>query len=137
MERVRIEEFGEFKDEDYGFGQGFSLKILSGNSLHFVGIRIFIVGCMRNAKSQFQPNKAFWRLNLRTRTSRELTVWPDWKLSCSALAVVNLQLPYMLHMCATFDDLPIARSSCETLLECTHLEFSSHFLTHYPYIIPT
>ena len=27
------------------------LKILSGSSLQFVGIRVFIVGCMRNAKS--------------------------------------------------------------------------------------
>ena len=30
----------------------FSLKILSRSSLHFVGIKIFIVGCVWNAKSQ-------------------------------------------------------------------------------------
>ena len=30
----------------------FSLKILFGSSLHFVGIRVFIVVCIRNAKSQ-------------------------------------------------------------------------------------
>ena len=35
------------------FSQGFlSLKILSGSSPHFVGIRVFIVGCVWNAKSQ-------------------------------------------------------------------------------------
>ena len=30
-----------------------SLKILSRSSLYFVGIMVFIVGCMRNAKGQF------------------------------------------------------------------------------------
>ena len=58
-------------------------------------------------------------------------------LSCSAPAIVTLQLPYMLHTCATFGDLPVMRSSHEALLECTHIEFSSHSLTRYPYIIPT
>ena len=53
------------------------LKILFRSSLHFVGIRVFIVGCMRNAKSQLQPNRAFWRLDLAIGTSRELTAWPD------------------------------------------------------------
>ena len=64
MEMIRVEEFGESKDEDYGwinlvFFYGFSLKILPGISQHFMGIRVFIVGCMRNAKSQLQPNRAF------------------------------------------------------------------------------
>ena len=36
-----------------------------------MGIRVFIVGYMRNAKSQLQPNRAFWRLDLATGTSRE------------------------------------------------------------------
>ena len=49
----------------------FSLKILSRSSLHFVGIREFIVKCMRNAKSQLQPNRAFWGLDLATGTSCE------------------------------------------------------------------
>ena len=31
----------------------FSLKILSGSSLYFVGIRVFIVVYVRNVKSQF------------------------------------------------------------------------------------
>ena len=29
----------------------FSLKILSGNSTNFMGIKVFIVVCMRNVKS--------------------------------------------------------------------------------------
>ena len=79
-----------------------------------------------------------------------LATWPrDWNksrvnclarlevLSCSATANVTLQLPYMLHKCATFGDLPIAKSSRKTLFECTLLSFSSHSLIHYPYMIPT
>ena len=31
----------------------FSLKILSGSSLHFVGIRVSIIGYVRNVKSHF------------------------------------------------------------------------------------
>ena len=58
-------------------------------------------------------------------------------LSCSAPAAVTLQLPCMLHMCASFGDSPVARSSHEALLECTHIEFSSYSLTHNPYIILT
>ena len=38
----------------------FSLKILSGSFLHFVGITVFIVGYMRNVNSHFFANKAFW-----------------------------------------------------------------------------
>ena len=49
----------------------FSLKILSGSSLYFVGIRVFIVECMRNAKVSFHPNRAFWRLNLTIGMSYE------------------------------------------------------------------
>ena len=58
-------------------------------------------------------------------------------LSCSAPAVVTLQLPlHASHMCHS-SNLLIARSNHEALLECTHLELSSHSLTYYPYIIPT
>ena len=59
MERVRVEEFGESKDEDCGwvnlvFLQGFSLKIHSGSFPHFVGIRgIYIVVCMECEESVF------------------------------------------------------------------------------------
>ena len=35
----------------------FSLKILYGNSLHFMGIRVFIVVYVRNAKSQFSSKQ--------------------------------------------------------------------------------
>ena len=58
-------------------------------------------------------------------------------LSCSATAGMTLQIPCMLHTCATSGNSPVTRSSRETLLECTLLSFSSHSLTHYPYMIPT
>ena len=147
MERLKVEEFGESKDEDCEwvnlvFLECFSLKILSKSSLHFVGIRVFIVGYMRNVKGQFSSNRAFWQLDLATGTSCEFESWANFLarlevLSYSVPAVVTLQLSlHASHVCHS-SDFPIARSSCEALLECTHLKLSSHSLTHYPYIIPT
>ena len=86
---------------------------------------------MRNAKSQLQPNRAFWRLELATGMSREFELRANCLpklevLSCSVLAVVTFQLPCMLHTCATFGDLPVARSNHEAVLERTLLSFSSH-----------
>ena len=36
-------------------------------------LQVFIVGCVWNVKSQFQPNRVFWRLELTTIMSHELT----------------------------------------------------------------
>ena len=147
MERKRVEEFGESKDKDCGrvnlvFLQGFSLKILSRSTQHFVGIRVFIVGYMRNAKSQLQPNRVFWRLNLAIGTSREFESRANCLtrlevLSCNATASVTLQLPLNASHVCHFGDLPVARSNHKALLECTLLELSSYSFTHYPYIIST
>ena len=50
----------EIVDESILFFSRVSLSKFSLEALtHFVGIRAFIVGCMRNAKNQLQPNKAF------------------------------------------------------------------------------
>ena len=120
----------------------FSFKILSRSSLHFVGIRIFIVGCVWNAKSQLQPNKVFWRLELMTWTSHEFESWANCLarlkiLSCRATAGVTPQLPlHASHVCHS-GNLPVARSSHEALLDCTLLSFFSHSLTYYPYMILT
>ena len=143
MERVRVKEFGESKNEDCGwvnlvFLKVFSLKILSGNSLHFVGIRVHIVGWVRNANSQVSNKQDI----LAIGASRKFKSWANCParlevLSCSATASMTLQLPCMLHTCAIFSDSPVERSSRKALLECTFLSFSSHFLTHYPYMIPT
>ena len=76
----------------------FSLGFLSQNSfwklLTFRGYKVFIVVCMRNVKSQFQPNRAFWRLELVTGTSCEFESRANCMarlevLSCRAPAVVT------------------------------------------------
>ena len=96
------------------FSLGFlSQNSLSGSSLHFVDIRVFIIGCMRNAKSQLQPNRAFWWLNLTIGTSHEFESRANYLarlevLSCSATASVTLQLPlHASHVCHS-GDLPVA-----------------------------
>ena len=59
MEKVRVEEFGESICKDCGwvnlvFVWSFSLKILSGSSLHFVGIRGIYTGvCLECEESIF------------------------------------------------------------------------------------
>ena len=58
MERVRVEDFENqrYKIVDESillFSRVFSLKILSGKPLHFVGIRVFIVEYMKNMKRHF------------------------------------------------------------------------------------
>ena len=91
------------------FLQGFSFKIFSGSSLYFVGIRVFIVEYMRNVKSQLQPNRVFWQLNLATGTSREFESQTNCLarlevLSYSATAGVTLQLPlHASHVCHSSD----------------------------------
>ena len=82
-------------DESILFFSWVSLSKFSGNSLHFVNIRLFTVRCMRNARGQFSSNRAFWRLDLAIGTSRnfelranclaKLEVW-----SCNALVVMTL-----------------------------------------------
>ena len=73
---------------------------------------------------RFLTNRVFWQLGLATGMSRKFELRAKYLaklevLSCSATAGVTLQLSCMLHTCATFHDLPIARSSHEALLECT------------------
>ena len=62
MERVRVVEFENQRhkivDESIlFFSKGFSLKILYRSSLHFVGIRVFIVGYVRNVKIHFSAKQ--------------------------------------------------------------------------------
>ena len=69
---------------------------------------------MRNVKSQLQPNRAFWRLDLTIGMSREFKSWANCLatlqvLSCSAIAGMNLQLPlHASHVCHS-GDLPVVR----------------------------
>ena len=72
IEKVKLEEFGESKDEDYGwvslvFLLGFSLKILTKSSLQYVGIKgIYIGVCLECEKLVFPKQSALvtWPLDL-------------------------------------------------------------------------
>ena len=98
-----------------------------------MGIKVFIVGCVRYAKSHFSTNKAFWRLDLTTGTSRANCLARLEVLSCSALAVVTHQLPlHALQVCHS-DDLPIAsqlRDPVTILLWIAHFLRFLHTLSH-------
>ena len=64
-------------------------------------------------KSQFFLNKVVWRLDLATGLSHEFKPRANGLaslglLSCSATAGMTLQLPCMLHTCASFGGLPVA-----------------------------
>ena len=122
-------------DESILFFSRVSLSKFSLETLYISWVQGYLQWCVRGMRKViFQPNNAFWQLNLATGMSRKFESRANWLarlevLSCSAPAVVTLQLPYVLHTCATFGNLPIMRSSHETFLECTHLKFL-HTLSH-------
>ena len=64
-------------------------------------------------KSQFFLNRVVWQLGLATGLSREFKPRANSLaslgiLSCSATVSMTLQLPCMLHACASFGNLPVA-----------------------------
>ena len=76
MERVRVEEFESqrYKIMDESillFSRVYFSKILSENFLHFVGIRVFIVGYVRECEKSFFCKIGGYSDSLATRTSRE------------------------------------------------------------------
>ena len=152
MERKRVEEFVESLRLRLWMNQScISLGFLSQNSLwklsQYGGYKgIYIVGWEGNAKRQFLPNRAFWRLNLATGLSREFKPRANGLislglLSCSATAGATLQLLACLARVRTFGDLQAATYPQDLVarlcFSCTLLSFSSPLLTHYPYNIPT
>ena len=61
---------------------------------------------------RFLTNRVLWRLGLTTEMSRKFESRANCLarlevLSCSAIAGVTLQLPCMLHTCATFGNLSV------------------------------
>ena len=118
-------------DESILFFSKVSLSKFSRKLSTFRGCKGIIVGCMRNTKSQLQPNRAFWWLELTTGTSREFESWVNCLarlevLSCSAIVGVTLQLPCMLHTCATFGDSPVTSQSRDPV---TRLFLGAHSWT--------
>ena len=125
----------------------FSLKILSGSSLHFVGIRVFIVGYVRNVKSNFSTKKGVLATHSRLATgmSREIKLRNNWlvRLSFFVLWCSSYCDPLascMLHTCGILasHQSRVTREiqSWEPLWMLTHLN-SSHSFTHNSYMIPT
>ena len=84
-------------------------------------------------KSQFFPNRVFWRLDLATGLSREFKPRANslaslGLLSCSAIAGVTLQLLPCLTRVHLFGDLQAARSNRESLHNLEHFFTLSHTL---------
>ena len=120
----------------------FSLGFLSQNSLLKLSTFCGYKGIYSRVYEECEESVTTKQGNVATR----LCDWNESRanylarlrvLSCSATVGVTLQLPlHASHVCHS-SDLPVARSNCEALLNCTLLELSSHSLIQYPYIIPT
>ena len=102
------------------------------NNNFTVGIRVFIVGCMRNAKSQLQLKRAFWWLDLAIGTSRKFESWANCLarlevFSYSATVGVILQLPlHASHVCQSRD---LATCKIQSWDPVARLFLSAHFLS--------
>ena len=85
-------------------------------------------------KSQFFPNRVVWPLGLVTGLSREFKPRANGLaslgiLSCSAIASMTLQLPYMLHVCANFGGLLVVSHPRVQLQVSASLHNLEHFFT--------
>ena len=128
----------------------FSLGFFSQNSLWklstICGYKGYLYWCVFGMR-KVSFSQTEWsgdlasRLDWVTSLSHELTAWPDWKF-----CLVVLQLAWLFSSPVCFTRVPLLatcqpRANREIQLrdptECTLLSFSSHSLTHYPYIIPT
>ena len=116
---------------------GFLSQILFGSSLLFVGIRVYIVGYVRNVKNHFSAKQGVLATNLRlgwvTRFCRKITDWPDCHfLFYSASAIVTLQLlACFTHVVfwRVISRESLVSSSREKLFECTNT-WILHTLSH-------
>ena len=114
------------------FTLGFSLKILSGSSLSFVGIRGIYTGVRRECETS-GFSKQGW---LATWLSREIQPRDNRTascpiLSCSTPTSMTLQLLACLArvlLLAACSRESLARSSRETLFSCTLLSIQ-HFIS--------
>ena len=84
-------------------------------------------------KVKFLTNRAFWWLSLMTGMSREFESQANCLaklevLSCSATAGVTLQLPSMLHTCATFGNSLVTSQSWGS--SWVHISWAFFTLSH-------
>ena len=79
--------------------------------------------CVWNVKGQFFLNRVIWRLGLA------IGLASLGLLSYSAIAYVTLQLPYMLHTCASFGNLPATSHSLDLVVSSCRMHTSELFFT--------
>ena len=134
----------------------FSLGFLFQNSLWKLSIicwyKWYLYWCVFGMwKVRFVTNRVVWRLGLTTWLSHESEPRANCLarlevFSCNALASMTLQLAWLFSSPACFTRVP-PLATCQSQAsreiqsrgppKCTLLSFSSHFLTHYPYMNPT
>ena len=117
----------------------FSLGFLSQNSLwkHSIirGYKGYLYQCVFGMrKVSFSHNRVVWRLGLATRLSHKFKSRANWLaslglFSCSATTSMTLQLPYMLHTCAYFGDLPAVSHSQDPIASPCRMHTSELFFT--------
>ena len=122
----------------------FSLGFLTQNSLYKLstihGYKGYLFWCVFGMqKVRFVTNRVVWWLGLTTWLSRKSESRANCLaklevLSCNTPAGVTLQLPCMLHTCLLWQFAGREIQS-RVFAKCALLNFSSHFLTHYPYMI--
>ena len=122
----------------------FSLGFLTQNSLYKLstihGYKGYWYWCVFGMqKVRFVTNRVVWWLGLATWLSRKSKSRANCLarlevLSCNTPAGVTLQLPCMLHTCLLWRFVGREIQS-RVSAKCALLNFSSHFLTHYPYMI--
>ena len=117
----------------------FYLGFLTQNSLYKLstihGYKGYWYWCVFGMqKVRFVTNRVVWWLGLATWLSRKSKSRANCLarlevLSCSAPVGETLQLPYMLHTCASFGDLPTMRSNHKALLSA-HFWAFLHTFSH-------
>ena len=85
-------------------------------------------------KVSFSHNRVVSRLGLATRLSHKFKSRANCLaslglFSCSATTSMTLQLPYMLHTCAYFGDLPAVSHSQDTIASPCRMHTSELFFT--------
>ena len=117
----------------------FSLGFLSQNSLWKLSIicwyKWYLYWCVFGMwKVRFVTNRVVWRLGLTTWLSHESEPRANCLarlevFSCNALASMTLQLPCMLHTCASFGDLPATSQLRDLVARPCWVHILEHFFT--------
>ena len=122
-------------DESILFFSKVSLSKFSLEALYNMWVsEVFILVCIWNAKGQFFLNRVVWRLGLVTWLSSEFKPRANCLaslglLSCSAATGVTFRLLCMLHMCASFGDLPTASQSRDPVVSPCRMHTSELLFT--------